>query len=182
MFHVSPAIQEFKKRTKRLKLERYRTAIAYINEVRELQGKSPLLSNTERFCLFEDWVKIADKRQEKTAEKARIRDLKNHLKDGLRFVDPANKNGLYYSQYNPISLKIDGNRVRTSNNAEVSIKSAKTLLVIWKKAISNRTTYANKEMSVDGIQGVCIRRNGTVKIGCTRILPDAVRKLSLELV
>lgn len=182
---IPGAMREFKKRTKGLKLNRYRQALGCLNAVRKLQGKKTLLENPERIARFEADFEKSRVKSVKAAKirvaAEKLRTLKDHLKDSLRFQDPANKNGVYYSQYEPISLRVDGGRVHTSNYSAVSIEEAKFLLQMWKTALINRRSFSKKTMRAGDYQGVCIRRNGTVKIGCTRILPDAVRKLSFEL-
>jgi len=196
-YGIGDKIKTFKKGFKGLKWERYCAVLDTFNAVRREQGKAPFLySENDRSNQFIDWKneheeKLTERREKKEKEDSRKWDkycLKSKIesiKGNLRFFDPAtgeNKQSnerRYYSE--PITLQIDGNRVRTSNHAEVSLKSAKTLLLIWNNALKTRKTYSDKTKDIDGIKGVCIRRNGTVKIGCTRILPDAVRKLSFEL-
>lgn len=189
------AISNYKGTTHRPRLSsgilwRYENALNAATAAREFLGNKPVGENPDKREKYEAYVKGVDERKAVSRAKAekeweekrqkKLREPENYDKwkqERLGFKDPGKSNFNWNNKQGPVTLSIEGNHVVTSNDAQVTISLARKLLGMWEKAVSARTTVARKEWDVGNYRGLCLRYNGTVKIGCTRILPDEVLKL-----
>lgn len=109
--------------------------------------------------------KIINKREKEQTRKQQIFDYKNRCNNKFEYNHPF------------ASLEIKEDRIKTSNYNQVSISQFKLAFVLFYTTVTKRKSFFNKDMKIGSYQGINIKKNGMVKIGCTRFYPDDIIRI-----